>query len=93
MPTGTRTTKSKVTVTLSPELVRQLDLVLVDVQEIGSRSQLVEQALLTWLREHAKKELERQTEEYYRSLTEAERKEDRQWSKAAARSVKHFWDK
>jgi hypothetical protein len=51
----------------------------------------VEEALRRWLRHRAQKELERQTEEYYLSLSGAERKEDKQWSKIAARSAKDLW--
>jgi metal-responsive CopG/Arc/MetJ family transcriptional regulator len=87
-----RSLKSKITVTLSPDLVRQID-ALLHAPEAVSRSRLVEEALRQWLREHTQKELERQTEDYYRSLSQAERKEDRAWSKVAARSAKHLWDK
>jgi hypothetical protein len=45
------------------------------------------------LGDEAQKELERQTEEYYISLSEPERNEDRQWSKIAARSAKRLWGK
>jgi metal-responsive CopG/Arc/MetJ family transcriptional regulator len=93
MPTAsTRSQKSKITVTLSNDLVRQIDKLL-DSPEASSRSQLVEEAVRRWLRDQAQKELERQTEEYYLSLPEAERNEDRQWSKIAARSAKRLWDK
>ena len=93
MPTiSTRSPKTKVTVTLSHDLVRKLD-ELLEAPEASSRSQLVEEALRRWLYDQAKEELERQTEEYYHSLSEAERKEDRQWSKVAAHSAKHLWDK
>lgn len=93
MPTLTeRSPKSKVTVTLSPELLRQID-TLLQASEAGSRSQLVEEALRQWLRDQAQQDLERQTEEYYRSLSKAERKEDRQWTKHAARAAKRLWDK
>lgn len=92
MPTATaRSPKSKITVTLSPNLVRQLDAIL-QSSEAGSRSRLVEDALRLWLRDHAHQELERQTETYYRSLSKAERQEDREWGKIAARSAKHHWD-
>ena len=87
-----RSQKTKVTVTLSPELVRQLDK-LIDSPEAGSRSRLVEQAVRHWLHDEAQKELERQTEEYYQRLSESERKEDKEWSKIAARSAKRLWDK
>lgn len=92
MPTATaRSPKSKITVTLSPDLVRQLDAFL-QSPEAGSRSRLVEQALRRWLRDSAQQELERQTEAYYRSLSKAERKEDRRWSRLAARSAKRRWE-
>jgi metal-responsive CopG/Arc/MetJ family transcriptional regulator len=93
MPTiTTRSPKAKVTVTLSLDLVRRLD-ELLDAPEASSRSQLIEEALRRWLDDQAKEELERQTEEYYHSLSAAERKEDHQWSKVAAHSAKHLWDK
>jgi Arc/MetJ-type ribon-helix-helix transcriptional regulator len=93
MPTVTdRSPKSKITVTLSPDVVRQLD-ALLDLPENRSRSLLVEEALRRWLQEHAQKEIERQVEDYYRSLSKAERKEDEAWSKTSARSAKHLWDK
>lgn len=87
-----RSRKAKITVTLSNDLVHQIDKLL-DSPEASSRSQLVEEAVRRWLRDQAQKELERQTEEYYLSLSRAERNEDRQWSKITARSAKRLWDK
>jgi len=84
--------KAKVTVTLSSDLVHQIDKLL-DSPEAISRSRLVEEAVRRWLCDQAQKELERQTEEYYLSLSKAERNEDRQWSKIAGRSAKRLWDK
>jgi len=93
MPTAsTRSHKSKITITLSSDLVHQIDKLL-DSPEASSRSQLVEEAVRRWLRDQAKKELERQTEEYYLSLSEPEHYEDRQWSKIAGRSAKRLWGK
>jgi len=93
MPSAsTRSHKSKITITLSSDLVHQIDKLL-DSPEASSRSQLVEEAVRRWLRDQAKKELERQTEEYYLSLSEPERYEDRQWSKIAGRSAKRLWGK
>jgi len=93
MPTiSGQSTKAKNTVTLSPELVRQID-ALTDAPKAGSRSRLVGEAVRRWLYDEAQKELERQTEEYYLSLSRAERKEDKQWSKIAARSAKRLWGK
>ena len=83
--------KTKITITLSPDLVRQLD-ALLDTPEAGSRSRMVEEALRCWLENRAQEELERQTEEYYLSLSGAERKEDKQWSRIAARSAKDLWN-
>lgn len=92
MPTTTtHARKSKITVTLSPDLIRQLDALLIS-PELGSRSRLVEEALRCWLRDCAQQELERQTEVYYRSLSTAERKEDQQWTKIAARSARQHWE-
>lgn len=87
-----RSKKAKITVTLSNDLVRQIDQLL-DSPGVSSRSQLVEEAVHRLLRDQAQKELERQTEEYYLSLSKTERNEDRQWSKIAVRSAKHLWDK
>jgi len=93
MPTVTvRSPKLKVTVTLSPDLVRQLD-ALLKAPKVGSRSLLVEEALRRWLRDQAQKDLEHQTEEYYRSLSKAEHDEDQRWSQIAARSARRLWDK
>lgn len=84
--------KAKITITVSQDLVRQID-ELLDVPEAKSRSRLVEEAIRYWLQEQAYIELERQTEEYYQSLSKAEHKEDREWSKIAARSAKRLWEK
>lgn len=93
MPTVTdRSPKSKITVTLSPDVVRQLD-ALLDLPGNRSRSLLVEEAIRRWLQEHAQKQIERQVEDYYRSLSNAERKENEAWSKTSARSAKYIWDK
>lgn len=88
----TRSQKAKITVTLSKGLVRQIDKLL-DSPEASSRSQLVEEAVRRLLHDQAQKELERQTEEYYLSLSKVERNEDREWSKISARSAKRLWDK
>ena len=92
MPTiSAHSHKTKITITLSPDLVRQLD-ALLDSPEAGSRSRMVEEAIRRWLDQRAQKELERQTEEYYLSLSKAGRKEDKEWSKIAGRSAKDLWN-
>ena len=93
MPTiAARPQKAKITVTLNSDLVRQIDQLL-DSPEASSRNQLIEKTVRQWLRDQAQEELERQTEEYYLSLSKAERNEDQEWSKIAARSAKHLWNK
>lgn len=93
MPTVTaRSPKSKITVTLSPDVVRELDAAL-SSSDARSRSRLVEEALRRWLDDHARRELERKTELYYRSLSKDEHREDKQWSRIAAHSARRLWDK
>ena len=93
MPAVTgQSSKAKITITLNPELLRQID-ALSNSSRAASRSRLVEEAVRLWLYAQAQKELERQTEAYYLSLSKAERKEDKQWSKVAARSAKRLWGK
>jgi len=85
-----RATKTKITVTLSHDLVRQLDQL--PDSETHSRSHVVEEALRRWLEEYKQKELESQVEEYYLSLSKTERQEDKEWTKIAAKSAKRLWD-
>lgn len=91
MPTMTKgSAKSKVTVTLSQDIVHQLD-ILTPSLEGKSRSQLVEAAIRDWLNNRAQRELEQQTEQYYQSLSKAEHNEDKQWARVAARSARKLW--
>ena len=90
MPNSSHAPKAKITVTLSPDIVRQLDARL-NASETRSRSQLVEEALRRWLEERLQKDIDRQTEEYYCSLSSTELKEDQEWSAIAAESAKHVW--
>jgi metal-responsive CopG/Arc/MetJ family transcriptional regulator len=91
MPTSAHAPKTKITVTLSPDVVRRLD-ALLGSPEAPSRSQLVEEALRRWLEERAQRDLETQIEEYYRALSPAEQKEDREWSTIAAEAARRLWD-
>ena len=93
MPTITqRSAKSKVTLTLNADLVRKIDSLTRSTKK-SSRSQIVEEAIRRWLSDQARTEIEQQTEEYYRSLSKTEMKEDQKWAKIAARSAKNLWDK
>jgi metal-responsive CopG/Arc/MetJ family transcriptional regulator len=91
MPTSSRTTKAKITVTLSPDLVRQLD-ALTQTPKGRSRSQLVEEALRQWLQERLRRDLENQTEQYYRSLSPTEQKEDQEWATIAIQAANRLWN-
>ena len=92
MPTSSHTTKTKITVTLSPEVAHQLDSLLKD-SEIRSRSQMVEEALRRWLADQVQQEIETKTEEYYRSLSANEQEEDKEWTTIAAEAAKPLWEK
>jgi len=91
MPTKTHLNKSKVTVTLDPDLIKQLDHI-VERQNAQSRSQLIEEALRAWLQDFAQAQLIRETEAYYSALTPTERDEDQAWSRFSSKSAKSFWD-
>jgi len=84
--------KIKVTASLDAELVKAIDEFLKDKEfKARSRSQLIEDILHKWHKEQKRKELESQIEEYYLSLSNEEREEDRQWSEIAAKSAHHLW--
>ena len=84
-------TKVKVTASLNAQLVKDLDEFLKESKS-RSRSQLIEDVLSKWQIEQKKLKLESQIEKYYLSLTDEERKEDRQWSETAAKSARHLWE-
>ena len=84
-------TKVKVTASLDAQLVKNLDEFLKESKS-RSRSQLIEDVLSKWQIEQKRRQLESQVEEYYLSLSDEERKEDRQWSQIAAESARHLWE-
>ena len=90
MATSPQPPKDKITVTLSPDVVRQLD-ALLETLAARSRSQLVEEVLRGWLEERIQRDLESQTEAYYRSLSPAEQQEDKEWSSIAAEGASRVW--
>ena len=82
--------KSKLTVTISGDVVDQIDEI---ARGKGApRSQVMEEALRDWLRQTRKRAVEKDIEAYYLSLTEKDKKEDREWMKTAAESAKRTWD-
>ncbi len=80
--------KSKVSITVDSDTLREVD----SLAGEKSRSQIFEQALISWVRHHRKRTLVDETEAYYRSLGQAEREEDREWAELAAEGVKTSWD-
>lgn len=83
--------KVKITTSLDPELVKEID-EHVKGSEARSRSQLVENILRDWHREQKVREVENKIEQYYLSLSNDEKDEDRQWTKIAAESAKRLWE-
>jgi metal-responsive CopG/Arc/MetJ family transcriptional regulator len=83
--------KIKITASLDTELVKAIDAYLTQ-SNIRSRSRLIENVLHNWYQQQKKREIENQTEKYYLSLSDEERKEDRAWTEIAAKSTKHLWE-
>lgn len=82
MPSTSTLRKAKLTVTISSDVINKIDEI---VKEKGTpRSQVMEEMLRDWLLKSKKREIERDIEAYYLSLTEKEKKEDREWAKIAA---------
>ena len=94
MKMGTITASSarvKITTSLDPKLVKEID-EHVKGSKARSRSQLVENILRDWHREQKLREVENKIEQYYLSLSNDEKNEDRQWTKIATASAKHLWE-
>lgn len=87
---STSSARVRVTVTVAPDLLRRLSRLPLSGRP-RSRSQVVEEALRLWLREHARRDLESQIEEYYRSLSPSDREDDRKWTALAAKSAAKAW--
>jgi len=81
----------KITTSLDPELVKEID-AHVKGSKARSRSQLIENILRDWHGEQKVREVENQIEQYYLSLSNDEKDEDRQWAKIAAESANHLWE-
>ncbi len=82
--------KAKLTVTISSDVVNEIDEI---AKGKGNpRSQVMEEMLRDWLLKSKKTAIEKDIEAYYLSLTENEKKEDKEWSKVAAESAKRIWN-
>lgn len=89
MPSESALHKSKLTVTISGDVVNEID-------EIAKgkgkpRSQIMEEALRYWLLQTRKKAIENDVMAYYLSLTEEDKKEDLKWAKTSSQSAKKTW--
>jgi metal-responsive CopG/Arc/MetJ family transcriptional regulator len=83
--------KEKVTVSIDLALVSEVDRQ-VRAHRADSRSAIVEEALRFWRREQQRRQIERGVEEYYRSRSKKEAREDRAWARLASRQAKSLWN-
>jgi metal-responsive CopG/Arc/MetJ family transcriptional regulator len=79
--------KTKVSVSIRTQLLREVQRVAGGV----NRSAIFDQALAHWLRERRQIQLDRAIEDYYTSLTAAERAEDDAWADTADDTVRRVW--
>ncbi|MGQ9695185.1 MAG: DUF6364 family protein [Thermodesulfobacteriota bacterium] len=90
MPSKSILRKTKLTVTISGDIVNEIDEI---AKEKGTpRSQIMEEMLRDSLLKAKKRAIEKDVEAYYLSLTEKEKKEDREWTKIAEESAKRTWN-
>ncbi len=90
MPSTSTLRKAKLTVTISGDVVNEIDEI---AREQGTpRSQVMEEMLRDSLLKSKKRAIEKDIEAYYLSLSEKEKKEDREWTKIAAESAKRTWN-
>lgn len=82
--------KTKVTVTLGRDVASAIDKIAKSNK--APRSQVMETILREGLRHAKKRAVEKDIETYYLSLTENEKKEDKEWTLMAAESAEGLWD-
>ena len=80
--------KTKVSVSIRTQLLREVQRVAGGV----NRSAIFDQALADWLRQRRQVQLERAIEDYYTSLTAAERAEDDAWADTGDDTVRRGWN-
>ena len=82
--------KAKLTITISSDLSSEID----EIARVKGtpRSQLMEEILRAWLSVSKKKAIEKDIKAYYLSLTEEEKKENKEWTEAAAESAERIWN-
>jgi Ribbon-helix-helix protein, copG family. len=82
--------KAKLTITINSDLSSEIDEI-ARGKEIP-RSQLMEEILRDWLSISKKKAIENDIKAYYLSLTKEEKKENKEWTEAAAESAERTWN-
>ena len=82
--------KTKLTVTISGDVASDIDKIA--RKKKSPRSQVIEEILRDGLLRSKKRAIEKDIEAYYLSLTEKEKKEDREWAKVAEESAKRTWN-
>ncbi len=90
MPSKSPLHKAKLTVTISGDVVNKIDEI---AKEKGTpRSQVMEEMLRDSLMKSKKRAIEKGIEAYYLSLSEKEKKEDREWTEIAEENAKKIWN-
>jgi len=90
MPSASILHKAKLTVTISGDVVNEIDKI---AKKKGTpRSQIMEEMLRDSLLKSKKRAIEKGIEAYYLSLSEKEKKEDREWTEIAAESARRTWN-
>jgi metal-responsive CopG/Arc/MetJ family transcriptional regulator len=79
--------KTKVSVTVEGSLLQQVE----QMARGASRSEVVEIALASWLRNRRRERLEEEIELYYRSLSAAEGEEDAAWAELSGQMLGESW--
>jgi len=82
--------KAKLTITIGSDLACEINEI-ARGKEIP-RSQLMEEILREWLSVSKKKAVEKDIRAYYMSLTKEEKRENKEWSDAAAESAERIWN-
>ena len=78
-----KTNKEKITVTLSPRIIQKLDQ-WCEGMRMKSRSAAIEKVMEAWIELDERQRLEKETEAYYLSMSDQEKKEDKAWAKLSS---------
>jgi hypothetical protein len=79
--------KTKLSVTVETSVVKALN----RASRKSNRSEIVELALVRWLRDQTRKEIDEDTERYYKEMTPEEREDDREWAEMSYQAIGKTW--